>query len=623
MSETGTRLLEIDPQAPATPAAGDSVYLVQGGVSRRTTADRIAALATKTTVGLGNVSNTAPANLPISTAVQAALDGKATAGPIGASGLTMTAGILGQIGTGAPQVYGLGAGLSIVNGVLTVSASGSGTVTSVGLSVPTGFAVAGSPITTSGAFAVTFAAGYSLPTTANQANWSTAYAERNQWDGGSTGLNAVTGRASLQLGTAAQAATTDFATAAQGTLAATAVQPAGLTSYVQTGDSRLSDSREWSAATVAQATAEAGTSTTRAAYNPLRVFQSIAAYVTANFSAVGQALATAANAAAARTTLELGNSATRNIGATAGTVAAGDDSRLSDARTPTAHNQAASTITGLATVATSGAYSDLTGRPTLFDPASPGAIGGATAAAGSFTALSAGSSLLLPDTAVGTPVAGHVYRVADQLRYRDSNTTEQVVLYGGGNLANLANAATARGNLSAAGSGPIGASGLTMTAGILGQTGTGAPQVYGLLGLAFSGASLATLADMVIPLSDPASALTASTTVPKETIPYLPRATTFTDLPIWAVATAPTGAALQFDIQVGGTSIYLPASGGTYPTIAAGSTNSTASPGTFTTAFAAAPTIAVGSVVTFFVRQIGSTVAGAGLKVALLTRRAG
>jgi hypothetical protein len=39
------------------------------------------------------------------------------------------------------------------------------------------------------------------------------------------------------------------------------------------------------------------------------------------------------------------------------------DSRLSDARTPTAHNQAATTITGLSTVATTGSYSDLINIP--------------------------------------------------------------------------------------------------------------------------------------------------------------------------------------------------------------------------------------------------------------------
>jgi hypothetical protein len=55
---------------------------------------------------------------------------------------------------------------------------GSGTVTSVAMSVPTGFSVSGSPITTSGTLAVTFAAGYSLPTTTSQTNWDTAYTNR-------------------------------------------------------------------------------------------------------------------------------------------------------------------------------------------------------------------------------------------------------------------------------------------------------------------------------------------------------------------------------------------------------------------------------------------------------------
>lgn len=50
------------------------------------------------------------------------------------------------------------------------------------------------------------------------------------------------------------------------------------------------------------------------------------------------------NASASRSALGLGNSATRNVGTTAGTVAAGDDARLSNARTPTAH--AASHHTG-------------------------------------------------------------------------------------------------------------------------------------------------------------------------------------------------------------------------------------------------------------------------------------
>lgn len=74
-----------------------------------------------------------------------------------------------------------------------------GTVTSVAMSVPTGLSVSGSPVTTSGTLAVSLQAGYSIPTTTSQTNWDSAYSERRQWDGGSTNLNASTGRTSLGL----------------------------------------------------------------------------------------------------------------------------------------------------------------------------------------------------------------------------------------------------------------------------------------------------------------------------------------------------------------------------------------------------------------------------------------
>lgn len=83
------------------------------------------------------------------------------------------------------------------------SNAGSGSVTSVALTVPTGLAVTGTPITTSGTFQITYASGYSLPTTISQNNWDTAYNQRLQWDGGSTNLVASTARISLGLGTAA------------------------------------------------------------------------------------------------------------------------------------------------------------------------------------------------------------------------------------------------------------------------------------------------------------------------------------------------------------------------------------------------------------------------------------
>lgn len=48
---------------------------------------------------------------------------------------------------------------------------GGGSVTSVGLSMPTGFSVQGSPVTRQGTFTVDYANGYSLPTTAKQDQW--------------------------------------------------------------------------------------------------------------------------------------------------------------------------------------------------------------------------------------------------------------------------------------------------------------------------------------------------------------------------------------------------------------------------------------------------------------------
>ena len=47
--------------------------------------------------------------------------------------------------------------------------------------------------------------------TDNSTNWNTAYTDRNKWDGGSTGLNAATGRASLGLGTMATQSAANYA----------------------------------------------------------------------------------------------------------------------------------------------------------------------------------------------------------------------------------------------------------------------------------------------------------------------------------------------------------------------------------------------------------------------------
>lgn len=76
----------------------------------------------------------------------------------------------------------------------TTYTTNTGTVTSVGVSVPTGLSVTGSPVTSSGTITISLASGYSIPTTAKQTNWDSAYG----W-----GSHASAGYSKLALGTAA------------------------------------------------------------------------------------------------------------------------------------------------------------------------------------------------------------------------------------------------------------------------------------------------------------------------------------------------------------------------------------------------------------------------------------
>jgi hypothetical protein len=143
-----------------------------------------------------------------------------------------------------------------------------------------------------------------------------------------------------------------------------------LDAKASTTDARLSDAREWSAATVTQAEAEAGTSTSRLAFSPLRVFQAIAAWWAASAAKTkldGIATGATANAtdaqlrdrsthtgtqpastisdfsaavvAAAPPTTDaslLTSGTLADARLTANVVLTGD-SRLSNARTPTSH----------------------------------------------------------------------------------------------------------------------------------------------------------------------------------------------------------------------------------------------------------------------------------------------
>lgn len=87
-----------------------------------------------------------------------------------------------------PDLSGTYATKTWVNQQGFVTSSG---VTSVAMTVPTGLAISGSPITTTGTLALTFATGYSIPTTAKQSNWDTAYGWGNHANAGYASASSV------------------------------------------------------------------------------------------------------------------------------------------------------------------------------------------------------------------------------------------------------------------------------------------------------------------------------------------------------------------------------------------------------------------------------------------------
>jgi hypothetical protein len=84
-----------------------------------------------------------------------------------------------------------------VQSIANLASGGSGTVTSVAMSVPTGLTVTGSPVTSAGTLAVSYTAGYAIPTTAKQSEWDTAYGWGNHatagYAVGTTTITAGTG----------------------------------------------------------------------------------------------------------------------------------------------------------------------------------------------------------------------------------------------------------------------------------------------------------------------------------------------------------------------------------------------------------------------------------------------
>jgi hypothetical protein len=154
--------------------------------------------------------------------------------------------------------------------------------------------------------------------------FTTARARQSISAGGSLDYNPTTGVVSYTAPTLGTAAPLDVA----------ATGDASSAQVVKGSDTRLSDAREWSAPTVIQADAEAGTATDRRAWTVQRVWQAIAAWWAAS---------------SAKTKLD---------GIATGATANQTDAHLLSRANHTG-TQTANTISDLAAVATSGSASDI------------------------------------------------------------------------------------------------------------------------------------------------------------------------------------------------------------------------------------------------------------------------
>jgi hypothetical protein len=112
---------------------------------------------------------------------------------------------------------------------------------------------------------------------------------------------------------------------------------------------------------------------------------------------------TTAGASTGRTLLGLGGAAVLNVGTAAGTVAAGNDARLSDARTPTAHTHG--NITNAGAIGTTSGHIVITTTSGVLTTA-------ATISSGQVSGLG-GAATLNVGTAAGTVAAGDDARLSD------------------------------------------------------------------------------------------------------------------------------------------------------------------------------------------------------------------
>lgn len=321
----------------------------------------------------------------------------------------------------------------------------------------------------------------------------------------------------------------------------------------------------------------------------------------------------------------LGDAATKNVGTAAGTVAAGDDSRFTNARTPTAH--AASHQHG-------GADEVATATPAA--NAIPKAGADSKLAAGwmpfgnTSSTVCEGNDARLNDARTPTAhAASHVTGGADKIRDATASQdglmtaayatkldgiaatadvtedaidnatavtiladTDKIPLVSADALKSIAySALKTLLNAIYAIKGAVTTSGLTMSTGkLLGRrtASTGAIEEIDLP------------LRLLVPFSDQSTGFTTGT---KFTFTWRFGAATLSGTPI-DLTDAPTGSAAQFDVKKNGTSIYS-----TKPTIDAGETSTATAA---TPAVLSTTSIADGDVITIIIDQVGATNAGKG-----------
>lgn len=225
-----------------TSLSGKEPTITAGTTSKYWRGDKSWQTLDKSTVGLGNVENTALSTWAGSTNL--ATLGTITNGTWSASTIAYTKGGTGLTALGtANQLLRVNSGASALEYFTPTWTNNTGTVTSISMSVPTGLTVVGSPITTAGTFELSFTSGYSIPTTTKQGQWDTAYGWGNHsglyqlLDADLTSIAGLAGTTGLLRKTAANTWSLDTATYLTGITKAQveAVLTGTITSHNHTG----------------------------------------------------------------------------------------------------------------------------------------------------------------------------------------------------------------------------------------------------------------------------------------------------------------------------------------------------------------------------------------------------